>query len=66
MTAPGKLNAALSPKDYMGPFVAVRPNATGKSLISFNGADDYSEWVYTLQDLKNDRAQRQMMMNQPK
>jgi hypothetical protein len=66
MTAPGKLNAAASPKDYVGPFVAVRPNASGKSLISLNGADDYSQWVYTLQDLKTERQQRQMMMNMPK
>lgn len=65
-TAPGKLNAALSPKDYAGPFVAVRPNATGKSMIALNGAEDYSQWVYTLQDLKNERLQRQMMMSQPK
>jgi hypothetical protein len=64
--APGKLNAALSPKDYVGPFVAVRPNATGKSMIEFREADDYSQWVYTLQDLKTERQNRQMMMSQPK
>jgi type II secretory pathway pseudopilin PulG len=65
-TAPGKLNSALSPKDYVGPFVAVRPNATGKSMIAFREAEDYSQWVYTLQDLKSERQQRQMMMSQPK
>ena len=56
---PGKLNPDASPKDYVGPFVAVRPNAKGPSLISLNGAEDYSQWVYTLQDLQNERAMRQ-------
>lgn len=60
---PGKLNPAASPKDYVGPFVAVRPNATGPSLIALNGAEDYSQWVYTLQDLKNEIMGRQMAMS---
>ena len=51
---PGKLNKDASPKDWVGPFVAVRPNAEGPSYISLNGADDYSEWVYTMQDLDNE------------
>ena len=53
-----KLNKDASPKDYVGQFVAVRPNASGKSYISFNGAEDYSEWVYTVQDLENEIASR--------
>lgn len=60
---PSKLNPEASPKDYVGPFVAVRPNAKGKSLIEFKGAEDYSQWVYTLQDLKNDRMAQQMAMS---
>ena len=61
-TMPGKLNPALSPKDYTGPFIAVRPNASGPSLLEFNGADDYSQWVYTLEDLKRDIMNRQAAM----
>lgn len=57
--APSKLNKELSPKDYVGPFVGVRPNATGKSFIEFNGATDYSEWVYTIEDLRNEISNRQ-------
>ncbi|HEY0141194.1 MAG TPA: hypothetical protein VGF48_09875 [Thermoanaerobaculia bacterium] len=54
-----KLNPEASPKDYVGPFVAVRPNAKGKSVIAFNGKEDYSEWVFTVQDLQNEIAMRQ-------
>ena len=63
---PGKLNPDLSPKDYAGPFIAVRPNAKGPSLLSLNGAEDYSQWVYTLQDLKNDRMLLQAALSVPK
>lgn len=62
---PSKLNPEASPKDYVGAFVAVRPNAKGKSLIEFNGADDYSQWVYTVQDLRNERMMQQMALSQP-
>jgi len=60
--APTKLNKELSPKDYVGPFVGVRPNATGPSFIEFNGATDYSEWVYTVQDLQNEISVRQQSL----
>ena len=53
-----RLNKDASPKEYVGQFVAVRPNASGPSFITFNGADDYSEWVYTVQDLENEIAMR--------
>lgn len=56
--APRKLNKEASPKDYVGPFVAVRPNATGASFIELNGAKDYSEWVYSIYDLRNERTAR--------
>ncbi len=59
---PSKLNKELSPKDYVGPFVGVRPNASGKSFIALNGVEDYSEWVYTVEDLRNEIAQRQAAM----
>jgi type II secretory pathway pseudopilin PulG len=63
LAPPSKLNPEASPKDYVGPFVAVRPNAKGKALIEFNGTEDYSEWVYTLQDLKNERMMQQMALS---
>jgi hypothetical protein len=56
------LNKELSPKDYVGPFVGVRPNATGRSFIALNGAEDYSEWVYTVIDLKAEIQLRQTAM----
>jgi len=55
-SGPSKLQKEASPRDYVGPFVGVRPNAEGKSFISLNGAEDYSEWVYTVLDLENDIA----------
>jgi type II secretory pathway pseudopilin PulG len=57
--APAKLNKDLSPADYVGPFVAVRPNATGKSFIALNGIEEYSEWIYTVDDLRNEINMRQ-------
>jgi type II secretory pathway pseudopilin PulG len=63
---PSKLNPEASPKDYVGPFVAVRPNAKGKSMLTLKGAEDYSEWVYTLQDLKNEIQMQQLALSLPK
>ena len=53
-----------SPKDYKGPFVGVRPNITGPSYIILNGADQYENWLYTINDLKNenDAFQRGLAM----
>ena len=51
---PSKLNPEASPADYVGPFVAVRPNAKGESLLELNGATDYAEWVYTVDDLRRE------------
>lgn len=59
---PRKLNKDLSPVDYVGPFVGVRPNASGKSFIALNGAEDYSEWVYTVMDLRAEIQMRQAAM----
>jgi hypothetical protein len=47
-------NTGASPKDYVGPFVGVRPPVTGKSFMSLNGSDTYETWVYTVDDLKNE------------
>lgn len=57
-----KLNKEASPPDYEGPFVAVRPKATGKSLIALNGVEVYDEWVYSVQDLQAEIMMRQMLL----
>lgn len=54
-----KLNKELSPPDYKGPFVAVRPKASGKSFIALNEVEEYSEWVYTVEDLRKEIQARQ-------
>jgi type II secretory pathway pseudopilin PulG len=57
-----KLNKDLSPPDYKGPFVAVRPKATGQSFIALNGVENYEEWVYTIQDLQREMEARRMAL----
>lgn len=42
------------PKDYVGPFIGVRPPIDGESLLSLNGAQRYEEWLYTTMDLDNE------------
>jgi|SRR6185369_3871405 type II secretory pathway pseudopilin PulG len=57
----------VSPKDYKGPFVGVRPNITGESYLTLNGADQYENWLYTINDLKAEITQRDQgltIMNQ--
>jgi type II secretory pathway pseudopilin PulG len=54
----GNFNPQASPKDYVGPFVGVRPNKTGKSMLTLNGADQYDQWSYTVIDLQNEIAIR--------
>jgi hypothetical protein len=58
-----KLNPELSPKDYKGQFIAVRPNATGESFIVFNGSENYEEWVFTADDLVMEINQRNAALN---
>lgn len=48
---PGQLNPNASPDDYVGPFIGVRPKAKGKSFVALKGAENYEEWVYTVDDL---------------
>ncbi len=46
-------------KDYAGgPFIGVRPNAHGKSLTSFYGADTYETWFYTTVDYEAEKTLR--------
>lgn len=43
-------------KDYAGgPFIGIRPNKKGNSLIELNGAQKYEEWSYTVNDYRNER-----------
>lgn len=43
-------------KDYAGgPFIGVRPQKTGDSLITVNGAEKYEQWSYTVIDYRNER-----------
>jgi hypothetical protein len=55
---PSKLNAELSPADYKGQFVGVRPNKKGKAIVALNGAENYEEWVFTYIDMTNEVAMR--------
>lgn len=48
------LNKDASPKDYVGPFVGVRPPISGQSMLKFKEAEAYDQWVYTTLDLKVD------------
>lgn len=46
-------------KDYAGgPFVGVRPNKNGNSLLSLNGATRYEQWIYTVNDYRAEKAAR--------
>jgi type II secretory pathway pseudopilin PulG len=46
-------------KDYAGgAFIGVRPNAHGKSLTSFYGADTYETWFYTTVDYDAEKLVR--------
>jgi type II secretory pathway pseudopilin PulG len=46
-------------KDYAGgPFIGVRPNKRGTSLIDVNQLTRYEQWSYTVLDYRNDRAAR--------
>lgn len=51
-------NAQAVPKDYVGPFIGVRTPATGKSMLKFNGADNYEDWIYTIDDFQRDFQMR--------
>jgi hypothetical protein len=46
-------------KEYAGgPFIGVRPPKTGKSFLEFNGAQNYEQWSYTVNDLRNEMNAR--------
>jgi type II secretory pathway pseudopilin PulG len=62
---PSELNPEASPADYVGPFVAVRPKAKGKSFVAFKGAENYEEWVYTVDDLMTEIQGRIAALSTP-
>ncbi len=46
-------------KEYAGgPFIGVRPNKNGDSLIELNGVQKYEQWSYTVLDYRTDRTAR--------
>ena len=42
------------PGGTVGPIVGVRPNKSGPSFLTLNGADTYEQWQYTVQDLEQE------------
>lgn len=42
-------------RDYVGPFVGVRPPQTGEAVVPFNEKNRYEEWMYTVLDLQQER-----------
>ena len=53
---PTPQGATGSSKDYVGPFIGVRPPITGKSFVSLNGMDRYENWSFTINDLQRNPA----------
>lgn len=57
-TPPGQQGAVNpstgQPGGMVGPIVGVRPNKTGRSYLTLNGADTYEQWSYTVQDLEQE------------
>jgi type II secretory pathway pseudopilin PulG len=50
----GQRPAQGQPGQIVGPIIGVRPNKTGPSFMSLNGATNYEEWSYTTIDLENE------------
>jgi type II secretory pathway pseudopilin PulG len=42
----------------VGPFIGVRPNKKGDSMLAVNGAEQYEGWSYTINDLQNESTAR--------
>lgn len=47
-------NGQAGSQTLAGGFVGVRPGKTGKSFVAFNGKENYEEWTYTVDDLKQE------------
>ncbi|MGA7614192.1 MAG: type II secretion system protein [Thermoanaerobaculia bacterium] len=53
---PNKPQNLGTPGKQVGPFIGVRPNATGDSFLTLNGANRYEDWVYTIYDLQKEKT----------
>ncbi len=42
------------PGGFVGPIIGVRPNKSGPSFLTLNGATNYEQWSYTTLDLENE------------
>jgi type II secretory pathway pseudopilin PulG len=60
-----QVKPGATPKDYVGPFVGVRPNREGQSYLMMKGSDRYEDWVYTTEDLKNEINSSILGIQQP-
>ena len=49
---PGQQAQPGQPGGFVGPIIGVRPNKTGPSFLTLNGATDYEQWSYTTIDLE--------------
>ena len=48
-------------KDYAGgPFIGVRPNKSGQSMLEFRQQQTYDAWMYTAFDYRADRDARRL------
>jgi type II secretory pathway pseudopilin PulG len=53
--APAPTIPGIPMKDYAGgPFIGVRPNKSGQSMLGLNGQTQYEQWVFTEIDLKRE------------
>jgi type II secretory pathway pseudopilin PulG len=45
-----------NPREFSGPFIGVRPPQTGPSMLELYGQSTYETWMYTINELKAERA----------
>lgn len=61
-TPPGPQPTPGQPGGIVGPIIGVRPNKTGPSFLTLNGATNYEQWSYTTIDLENEIQGRRASM----
>lgn len=61
-TPPGPQPTPGQPGGFVGPIIGVRPNKTGPSVLTLNGATNYEQWSYTTIDLENEIQGRRASM----
>jgi len=62
MTQPTQQPTQGQPGGIVGPIIGVRPNKTGPSFLTLNGATNYEQWSYTTIDLENEIQGRRASM----